>query len=410
MPEDDPSKNPFVRWKHHVDSSIGSTLNGLLGLPSIVSKNFGLRRPDDADRCSCGRDSVPEGTAPDPNLEQMVAFNDFLVTSPYSPLHLQHLSQPVPRDAPRGVDPNGFTFSDALEDLLAVSSGRPLMDLASRYRLNKGIRQLDLESPEYMMWDWWYRRLQGGRKSYLLDAYFPAGPSWRDEENKYSREESHENEQTASRGNGETEQNPASDSSYESSPGGMLDDLDRYLKLLRRVIDDEAEVSRESHKEREDSNARQEPAVEDELYSTVRSAFAESGRSLAQFVKSIADVKFSGGVQTSVSTSRSIQSRVGEPAERDRRTERTTEEYTDIFGNHHIKTVIRTLDENGDEVARQSNHTIQSSSRSAADETDGGEDEYDDDGRPQQQTRREEKEDKMDGDRNEQKKSGWFWK
>ncbi|KAI0393954.1 hypothetical protein F5Y17DRAFT_429862 [Xylariaceae sp. FL0594] len=47
--------------------------------------------------------------------------------NPYSPLHLQHLRQPVPRDAPRGLG-DQFTFRDAFEDLLITGSGAALPD------------------------------------------------------------------------------------------------------------------------------------------------------------------------------------------------------------------------------------------------------------------------------------------
>ncbi|KAH7041546.1 uncharacterized protein B0I36DRAFT_313000 [Microdochium trichocladiopsis] len=46
--------------------------------------------------------------------------------SPYSPFNLQHLPQPVPRDVSQTQGYNDFTFRDAFEDLMLVSSGRPL--------------------------------------------------------------------------------------------------------------------------------------------------------------------------------------------------------------------------------------------------------------------------------------------
>ncbi|KAI1816001.1 hypothetical protein GGS20DRAFT_540481 [Poronia punctata] len=54
--------------------------------------------------------------------------------SPYSPLHLQHLRQPVPRDAPRGLE-RQFTFRDAFEDLLIAGSGLPLPDAREQARI-----------------------------------------------------------------------------------------------------------------------------------------------------------------------------------------------------------------------------------------------------------------------------------
>ncbi|CAK7236678.1 hypothetical protein SCUCBS95973_009689 [Sporothrix curviconia] len=42
--DNDPPKNPFVRWKQHVDAHIGMTLQGLLGIPNMVSKNLNIRQ------------------------------------------------------------------------------------------------------------------------------------------------------------------------------------------------------------------------------------------------------------------------------------------------------------------------------------------------------------------------------
>ncbi|KAI1182848.1 hypothetical protein F5B17DRAFT_418737 [Nemania serpens] len=50
------------------------------------------------------------------------------VQSPYSPLNLQHLPQPTPRDAPQGWN-HSFTFRDAFEDLLVAGSGQPLSSM-----------------------------------------------------------------------------------------------------------------------------------------------------------------------------------------------------------------------------------------------------------------------------------------
>ncbi|KAI0468380.1 hypothetical protein F4859DRAFT_213149 [Xylaria cf. heliscus] len=47
------------------------------------------------------------------------------IHSPYSPLNLQHLPQPIPRDIPR-ICEAGFTFRDAFEDLLVAGSGQSL--------------------------------------------------------------------------------------------------------------------------------------------------------------------------------------------------------------------------------------------------------------------------------------------
>src|SRR3569833_2550896 len=132
--DDKGPSNPFIRWKQHVDSSIGFTLNGLLGIPTKVSQSFAMRRPDGESHqrdgnCTRGRDSASSETPGDATSSglrsQLLEFKNFLYTSEYSPVHLHHLPPPVPRDIPMGVDPNGFTFSDAFEDLLVASSGSP---------------------------------------------------------------------------------------------------------------------------------------------------------------------------------------------------------------------------------------------------------------------------------------------
>ncbi|KAI0805378.1 hypothetical protein GGR55DRAFT_293013 [Xylaria sp. FL0064] len=53
------------------------------------------------------------------------------VHSPYSPLNLNHLHQPTPRDA-HGDSADCFTFRDAFEDLLVTGSGYPLPALPWR--------------------------------------------------------------------------------------------------------------------------------------------------------------------------------------------------------------------------------------------------------------------------------------
>ncbi|KAH6671595.1 hypothetical protein F5X68DRAFT_215269 [Plectosphaerella plurivora] len=61
------------------------------------------------------------------------AWMSFIIDSPYSPLMLRHLPQPVPRDLPEGADASVFGFEDAFEDLLRVTSGQGLEDIHQRY-------------------------------------------------------------------------------------------------------------------------------------------------------------------------------------------------------------------------------------------------------------------------------------
>ncbi|ERT01467.1 uncharacterized protein SPSK_07432 [Sporothrix schenckii 1099-18] len=206
--DNDPPKNPFIRWKQHVDTHIGTTLHGLLGIPNMVSKNLNIRGESDK-----GPDTSPaSGTQPssssntsqspappqtndsyhsafpphsslpsdnDDSLDgvdasQLLAWHKFIYYSPYSPLKLQQQQQlhllppPVPQDVPFGADPFAFTYADAFEDLLRSSSGRPLLDLADRsYRnLRYQMRYGSAIEPPYVF----FHRMHSQR---LLDAYFP---------------------------------------------------------------------------------------------------------------------------------------------------------------------------------------------------------------------------------------------
>ncbi|GAP93072.1 hypothetical protein SAMD00023353_10000230 [Rosellinia necatrix] len=69
---------------------------------------------------------TPPNTAATP-ASTMDDVQDWAIHSPYSPLNLQQLPQPTPRDVPRAWDADAhFTFRDAFEDLLVAGSGRPL--------------------------------------------------------------------------------------------------------------------------------------------------------------------------------------------------------------------------------------------------------------------------------------------
>lgn len=72
--------------------------------------------------------------------------------SSYSPSALTHLRQPVPSDLPPHLDAGVFTFHDAFEDLLAVSQGRPLSDIDSRYQQSRMLRQMYPNGEPTWLW------------------------------------------------------------------------------------------------------------------------------------------------------------------------------------------------------------------------------------------------------------------
>ncbi|RYP12702.1 hypothetical protein DL765_007202 [Monosporascus sp. GIB2] len=164
------SGNPFIRFKNHVDDNIQrgfETWSSFLWtLPTTLDSH--LRRPDDSSSAApvITRDMSPtaprssgiipssdhhEDRGSSESATDLDGVYNWAVHSPYSPLNLQHLRQPVPRDTPHyfhfsftfplwsssssssspSSDPQ-FTFRDAFEDLLFVSAGYPLPDLNGR--------------------------------------------------------------------------------------------------------------------------------------------------------------------------------------------------------------------------------------------------------------------------------------
>ena len=180
------NSNPFIRFKNHIDDNIhrGFELwaSSLRTLPSSLD-GFGFPRSEhhqsptsptspattralsrdassstDPAPSTTGLDRSPNeydtnvraGDAGDPwHATEIDDVYRWAAHSPYSPLHLQHLRQPVPRDGPRyyrfsftfppwsssqspnhtSPDSSLFTFRDAFEDLLLVSSGYAPADL-----------------------------------------------------------------------------------------------------------------------------------------------------------------------------------------------------------------------------------------------------------------------------------------
>ncbi|KAI1504235.1 hypothetical protein F5X99DRAFT_372934 [Biscogniauxia marginata] len=118
MAGDNPSSNPFVRFKNNVDSHFKrgvETLTGPLNPDptSQLSRNEKLA-------------SHPQHGTSGSNEDRASAEDvyNWAASSPYSPVNLQHLPQPKPRDAPQEWQ-DSFTFRDAFEDLLTERSGQP---------------------------------------------------------------------------------------------------------------------------------------------------------------------------------------------------------------------------------------------------------------------------------------------
>ncbi|KAK7936612.1 uncharacterized protein PG986_015050 [Apiospora aurea] len=225
MPSEPDSTNPFVRFKHRVDDQISQTVRNIWSSPSSSSN----KPQDEAGGSHAWRDTWPTTSNSDdningaltnavdksannasPNSQEMATLESaisqslrdetvksWVQYSSYSPLHLQYtLPAPLPKDvlSSGGYHREGqFTFRDAFEDLLAVSSDQPLADpaeLALRTETPKrlvpgtsedlrtdGDMQLFAQSPfnvwadRMLPWDEWASGLD--RRGRLWDAYFP---------------------------------------------------------------------------------------------------------------------------------------------------------------------------------------------------------------------------------------------
>lgn len=140
MPDDEqpqpPNKNPFIRFKQHVDDRIGTGLWVLTGrqpkLPPM---------PDPQANNHAAQDVHNSFHILNMNsLNNTAYWTKWAVSSPYSPYNLQRLPQPVPRDLPLDVAADHFGFEDALEDLLATTQGLPMMDLRQQVVYKSAVR------------------------------------------------------------------------------------------------------------------------------------------------------------------------------------------------------------------------------------------------------------------------------
>ncbi|KAI1749241.1 hypothetical protein F4782DRAFT_315903 [Xylaria castorea] len=160
--------NPFIRFKNHIDNNVRRGLDLLFGSPPSISAatsspDLVSLHDDDGSvnrskneasfpplqqhqqrlqpssslpsssrlKMADRRASTTAATAEESEQQQQTTTTTidevhiWSIQSPYSPLNLQHLPQPIPRGAPRTCEAH-FTFRDAFEDLLVAGSGQPL--------------------------------------------------------------------------------------------------------------------------------------------------------------------------------------------------------------------------------------------------------------------------------------------
>lgn len=322
-------------------------------------------------------------------------------TSPYSPLNLRDLPQPIPRDAPAELQDGVFTFEDAFEDLLAVSQGRPLVDIDTKHESRRLLRQMfpDGEDPAF-----WVRRLQSQR---LLDNanFFPLQPRslwphdvWEGIHREFARaaeEARRAEDRWVSRFE---DRERKEDEGGEGKRRGLFEELDKIIRSFESGMNGE---DREKKK-------GEDASTEDDLYSSVQNAVSSGAKSLGTLVKTAWD-----GV-ADIRENHSSYTRWGQ--QKGERVE-SKEEFTDERGNLHEKKIIRTLDDEGREIGREVHVRV----RSPPPKQESFPEVRDREQRPEQKRRGEGSEENNKGpDQKPNTKndkgdppddnSGWFWK
>jgi hypothetical protein len=436
---DNDEHNPFVRWKRMVDFSLALTLKGLVGLPTVLSSSL---RPETQSGSQTASDVLapplrrylwrpcpgPEEDdnelfrarilwqqdhlGPDPGVTE---FADFLFNSPYSPCNLREMPQPVPKDLPQHLDPSTFTFSDAFADLLASRHGGSLSDLdAVAWQKNSRER---ITGSSDLAWPDWLALYHAG----LFDHYASHPRRCQPMFGRHNERPavkwalgSAENGSANNANDGHAAPPAIPKATDYSMAGGLFEELDRVFRILQRVLSEETggggqdKEHPESAQALKAETAKREPETEDELYSVLKSAFSE--KSLSALFKAISLGASNAEVDAeSRPTERrgppdSTLRKTGDEADEARKVV-TKEEHVDVLGNHHVKTVTRHLNEQGEEVGRSTVLQVRSRSRLPRTKT-GQQRKVGDDGSSESSSRQEEGAQRLD----EARKEGWFWK
>lgn len=448
--DDDSSKNPFVRFKEHVDAHVGAGLHSVLNFPSVISETVASSRqlsscdssgcpskqpkPDEGLQSSdadlpphfrrwlyAQRQAVAEEEATDTYYERIAQnypgdenaavrsiirserFDAFATRSQYSPIRLAETMprQPRPRDIHSDMDPRLFTYVDAFEDLLAEASGVPTMDLRSRYNMNRMLRRTWPfgESPIS-----WARRLesQGLVKAFIPDyrclqakqpnTEQPVVPA--KEKPAVPTEDIRQDRST--QGARSVEHQP-------SAQDGLFGEIEKAVKLLNQVLDETTTSITSSFWDPEKTRQEQPraPRTEHDLYDAVQSVFNEGQRSLSALFKSLAE-----GIEPRPRSEvkSDVDAHDGEIVEEEdgMKTVKSSREYVDEYGNKHVSTEIRRTNKDGTVVSTETHYSVRPASepeRSAIENSPTQQD----------QSKDEEWADTYKT-REDDKKSGWFWK
>ncbi|KAH7244299.1 uncharacterized protein BKA55DRAFT_573584 [Fusarium redolens] len=306
--------------------------------------------------------------------------------SSYSPLALRDMPQPRPNDAPSDIDTSIFTFEDAFEDLLAESQGKELPDIRSRYEQRKLLRSMYPNGePGYF----WLHRL---RSQGLLEDSGPAklikslaNNNW----DKFHEELDRRAQEVWRAAFGEDDDE--NDTWGETKRDHALSSEERNEERSRWNRENPPEydiedLRAELHGHR---NLRRGPNDFDELFSAIQSSFASDQSPWDSFMKLITE-------DHPTTPSNREEKQLQKPGS-DEKQVVTKDEYVDRFGYLHTKTLVKTLDENGNEIGSHSHYTV----RPAPKENEPAQIE---------DKNKEGQESGIKVDGSAEAKTGWFWK
>ncbi|KAJ4159325.1 uncharacterized protein LMH87_008231 [Akanthomyces muscarius] len=291
--------------------------------------------------------------------------------SSYSPAALTHLRQPVPSDLPPHLDASVFTFHDAFEDLLAVSQGRPLSDIGSRYQQSRMLRQMYPHGEPTWLW---ISRLQSQgligtpRGSSILRA---SQAGW--DELQRGLEEGADALWRSIREDPKNREAAAQ--------------VGQVFRELREQFGGSGETS--SSRSLESKNKNGEPDDFDELYSAIKSAYANGQGAWDAFKRTMNE----DAPRRMDEFERQMEDKFKEKQSHDvtektasKNEKETRSEWVDVFGYKHTTIKRKTYDENGKEIDSSTFITIAPAEKKPSDAIENS-----------------------DGNTSDKKKTGWFW-
>lgn len=366
--------DPFIRFKNHVNSRIGTGVSVLTGAK------------DDGDKPSVGdtQDNGPRRQSP-----IVEYWKDWCHVDPYSPHNLRHLPQPTPTDLPSGVDPADFGYPEAFEDLMSACNPAlgDLMDLSMRAGLKRTASGAPVkpETPSA-----WVRRLYG-------DGLLPHPFNW--EQHKLDggiprRWEAHVRRPFGTQHTPEHDHDPTSDiakefldtirrvdgivgESFSKMEELMGQDMADIMRKAQKFAETAMSVFSEQRSEDHDPNGshaklegdaksvsvskKDQPATEQDLYEFIQHASSEADKFINDFLRS----GTGRAPQTPERASRDNPP-VSERVEHDPyggKTIRTSSEHVDMFGFIHSKTEVRRLNAKGETIDYDTRYSVRSGPR-----------------------------------------------